>query len=337
MPQDKNLDKYVRIVNRLRAGKKISKEEIKHFLSYTTQVDEKKLAKIKSKLSTEQGIKDITDEDVTALIDEGRKSLASDTYKQDVLDLAQQAESGRVSDAITTGLNTLLAGADVLASQQQINASNKLLGESKKPSKPSIPGRDPYLQQALSQAQKGTFDASRALLPAQQGIQNQYLSDLNNAQIASTGQAGAFGSLAQVAANRRNEANVGLIPIADQIKANEKQRLDNLIGMRMNETQNQFQNQAQFYPQDLAQYGLDQQTAGALGATGRSNMRTSLANLGSQVPGAVDLLTGRKYRKLYNQMSPYGKENADIAVGAQKFHDNKFGMTPDEEEMYLGY
>ena len=337
MPQDKNLDKYIRIVQRLRAGKKVSQEEIKHFISYTAKVDQTKLAKIRTKLSTDEGIKNITDEDVSTIIEEGRKELASDKYKEDVLDIAQQAESGRVSDTIKTGLNTLLAAGDTLTSIQQINESKKLLNQSKKPNRPSIPGRDPYLQQALAKAQQGTFDASRALAPAQQGIQNQYLSDLNNARIASTGQAGAYGALAQVAANRRNEANVGLIPIADQIRANEKQRLDNLIGMRMGETQDMFQNQAQFYPQDLAQYTLDQQAAGSLGATGRSNPRTSMANLGQQIPEAANYLTNRRYSKLYNQMSSYGKDNADIAVEAKKFHDDRFGMSPEEEQMYIGY
>jgi hypothetical protein len=335
MAQDKPLDKYIRIVQRLRAGKKVSPEEIKHFLTFTTQVDDVKLAKIREKLSTAEGIKNITDDDVSTIIEEGRKELASDKYKEDVLDIAKEAESGRTSEAIRTGLNTLLAAGDIVASVQQIAESNKLLNQSKKPGRPSVPGRDPYLQQALSQAQQGSFDQSRALAPAQQGIQNQYLSDLNNAQIASTGQAGTYGALAQVAANRRNEANVGLIPIADQLRQQEKQRLDSLVGMRMNETQNQFQNQAQFYPQDLAQYNLDQQAAGALGATGRSNLRTSMANFGQQIPEASNYLTNRKYAKLYNQFSPYGKENAQIAVDTKKFYDDRFGMTPEEEQMYM--
>lgn len=337
MPQDKNLDKYVRIVQRLRSGKKVSKEEIKHFLSYTAHVDDNKLAKIKAKLSTDEGIKNITDEDVSTIIEEGRKQLASDAYKEDVLTIAQEAESGRTSEAIKTGLNTLLAAGDIATSVQQINESKNLLNQSKKPGRPSVPGRDPFLQQALNQAQQGSFDSSRALAPAQQGIHNQYLSDLNNAQIASTGQAGTYGALAQVAANRRNEANVGLIPIADQIRNQQQNRLDSLIGLRMNETQNQFQNQSQFYPQDLQQYNLDQQAAGALGATGRSNLRTSLANFGQQIPEAANYLTNRKYSRLYNQMTPYGKDNADIAVKAQKYQDERFGMTPDEEEMYIGY
>lgn len=336
MPQDKDLDKYVRIINRLRSHKKISKEEMKHFLGYTTQVDEKKLAKIRAKLSTDEGIKNVTDDDVKTIIDEGRKELASDKYKEETLDLAKDAEIGKTTETVKNGLNLLLAGADITSSMAQINQSKKLLSQTQRPTRPSVPGRDPYLQQSITQAQKGTFDQSRALAPAQQGIQNQYLSDLSNAKVAATGQAGTYGALAQEAANRRNEANVGLIPIADQIRSNEKQRLDNLVGMRMGETQNQFQNQSSLYNQDLGQYNMDSQTAGALGAIGRQNLRTSAANFGEQLLPGLGELVNRKYNKLYNQMSPYGKQNAGIAVSAQKYLDNKFGMSPEEEQMYIG-
>ncbi len=322
-PGDKDLEKYLRILERLRSGKAVSNEEIKHFASFSQDIDEEKLAKIREKLSTKDGFKKVTDEDVASYIDEAKKALASDTYKTQTLDLAKDAEAGRVSDRVATGLNTLLSGMDIAASNKQIAAANKL-ASTPKPGRPAIPTQDTMLAQALNQAQQGTFDQSRALQPAQLGILNNYLSDINNAKQASSGQSGIYGSLAQVASNRRNAANQELMPLADSIKAREQGRLDSLIGMRMDQTQNNFNNQNSLYNNDLNQYNLDQQAAGALGATGRANLRNSYANLGQQIPAIAGQIAAAKYDNIYNQMANYGHDNAMTAVNAHKEIDNRY-------------
>ena len=81
MPKDKNLEKYLRIVERLRNGRPVSKEELKHFASYSQDINEGKLAKIKDKLAT---ILDIEfDEDfVFKLLDEIYINIYSQKYKQ---------------------------------------------------------------------------------------------------------------------------------------------------------------------------------------------------------------------------------------------------------------
>lgn len=333
MAKDPNLDKYLRIVERLRAGKPVSKEEYKHFLGFTQEIDEVKLAKIRAKLSTKEGLANMTDDDVATYIDETSKLLSSDRYKEQTLELAKDAEEGRVSNNVATGLNLLLSGVDIATSIKQIRGSDKLLKETIKPGKPTAPGRDPYLAQALNQAQQGSFDQSRALAPAQGQILDQYLSDMNNARVVSSGQSGAYGSLGQVAANRRNKAAQELVPLADGIRAREKGRLDNLIGMRMNETQNNYANQSQFYAQDLDQYNRDMQAAGSLGATGRQNLRQSLGTLGQQVSGVAGrAVANKKYDNIYNQMSNYGEGNADIAVKANQMLDDRFSnLTSDDD------
>lgn len=339
MPQDKDLDKYLRILTRLRAGKPVSKEEIKHFATYSQDVDEGKLAKIRQKLS-DGGLKNLSDEDVSSLIDEGKKALTSDTYKDQTLALAKDAEAGRISDKVAAGLNTVLAGSDIASSIKQINTGNKLAADNPKPGRPTVLGQDNLLAQALNQAQQGTFDQSRALQPAQLGILNNYLSDINNAKQVSSGQSGVYGSLAQVASNRRNAANQELMPLADNIKAREQGRLDNLIGMRMNQTQNNFQNQAQLYGNDLEQYNNAQRIAGALGATGRTNLRNAYADLGQQIPGAVgQAVANSKYDNIYNQMSNYGHDNAMAAVNAHKMLDQRMNpysnLTSDDDIQYF--
>jgi hypothetical protein len=315
------MDKYLRILQRMRAGKKISKEEIKFFLGYTSDVDETKLNELKKK-----EFKDLSTEEIQQMIDESGKLLLTDPdNKAKALELAQDAEKGRISDNITTGLNALLTGADIMTSKAQIAESNRLLGNSKRPSRPALPKADPYLDQAIGQAQLGSLDASRAIAPAQLQILDNYLSDINNAKTAATGNAGQFGALAQVASSRRNRAAQDLIPIADQVKAREQARLDNLIGQRIDQNQQNFANQASLYPIDMQQYQWDQNVAGSLGATGRENLRTSVGNLANLVPNTFSkLAANRKYDSLYNQMSGYGKENAAIAVKAQQDLDRRF-------------
>jgi hypothetical protein len=194
-------------------------------------------------------------------------------------------------------------GTDVSNSIAQIQAGNKAAKDSKRPGRPAIPQRDQLLQQALRQAQEGSFDSERALAPARAQIQDQYLNDIQNAKTASTGQAGAFGAYSQLAADRRNRASLDLAPMGDEIKARQQQRYDNLLGMRMDETQNMFQNQVQLYPHDLQQYNLDQQAAASLGSTGRENLRNSLYGLGSQIPQMAGRLGAeRRLRNLKNQL-----------------------------------
>jgi len=334
MPKDKNLEKYLRIVKRLRSGSPVSKEELKHFVTYSQSVDEGKLAKIKSKLSSEEGLKSLTDEDVSNYLDEAKKALTSDEYKDQTIELAKDAEQGKLSEKITQGLNLALAGSDIATSLAQISKGNDLASKIQRPNRPTVPGRDPYLQQALNQAQLGTLDQSKALAPAQLQILDQYLSDINNAKQVSSGQAGVYGALGQEAANRRNRAALNLVPLADQIKAREQENYNNLLGMRMNETQNNFHDQAELYPIDLAQYNRDSQIAGNLAATGRVNLRESLAKAGQSIPDIVSkLATNSKYSKLYNQMaSNYGDTAAQASVYANKALDDRYrNLTSDDD------
>ncbi len=324
MAKDPQLDKYLRILERLRAGREVSKEELKHFASYSQDIDEGKLEKIRLKLSTKEGLANLTDEDVTSYIDEGRKALSSPAYKDKTLELARDAEQGKLSDKIAAGLNTALSGIDIASSIKQINQANKL-AKTPRPGRPNIPNVDPRLDQALNKAQQGTFDQSRALAPAQLQILNQYLSDINNAKVVSGGQSGTYGALGQVAANRRNEAAQSLIPLADQIKAREQGRYDNLLGMKLQQNQQNFDNQNQLYNVDLDQYNQAQRAAGALGATGRSNLRNSMANFGQQIPGAIASgVVDDKYKNIYKQMEGYGADNAAISAYANKAIDDRY-------------
>lgn len=331
------MDRYLKILRALRAGKDVSKEDISYFAGYQQNFDEGTYEKLKAKMASEDGLKDLTDEDFDSFLNEARKMLTTGKYKEDTLDLAKQAQQGKLAKNITTGLNTLLASGDIALSGRQIAQSNALQKNAVRPSRPAPLQRDYLLQNALSQA--SNTDPSRALAPAQLQIQDQYLSDLNNAKTASGGQAGAYGAYAQTAANRRDQANLGLVPIADQIRRQNQARYDQLLGERLNENRAINQSQSQFYPQDLYQYGLDRQLSANLGQIGRQNMRSSITGLAAQIPGALSgYLTNQKYDDIYNQMSAYGAKNAQIASDAHKTIDNTWGMSPNEiERAFYGY
>lgn len=319
------MERYLRILRALRAGKDVSKADISYFAGYQQDFDETTYDKLKAKMATEDGLKNLTDADFDTFLNEARKMLTTDKYKEDVLDLAKQAEQGKLAQNITTGLNTLLAAGDIMVSGRQIAQANKLGKQATRPSRPSPLQRDQLLSQALSGA--AVTDPSRALAPAKLAIQDQYLTDLDTAKTASTGQAGAYGAYAQVAADRRDKANLGLVPIADQVRRQNEARYDNLLAMRLGENRAINASESQFYPQDMYQYGLDRQAAAELGQIGRSNLRSSLTGLAAQIPGTLSrYAANRKYEDIYNQMSSYGARNAQIASDAFRDNDTTWGL-----------
>lgn len=318
------LQRFLNIVNKVNAGESVSNSDLRFFYEYAPDVDQKAIDKF---LSTDEGKKL---DSVT--VNEGLRNavlkMQSDpAYKEQIVDMAQKTEKGKFSEKLSQGLDLILAGTDIASSIKQISESKAALAKSKKPSRPAIPARDQYLQQALRGAQDVSQGVQTALAPVQAQIQDQYLADLAAAKTASTGQAGAYGSYAQLAANRRNRAAMDLAAVGDDIRARNQGRLDTLIGKQMDETQQMFQNQASLYPYDLQQYGLEQQAAGDLGATGRQNLRNSLYNMSAQLaPTVADFYTQRKYRDLKNTASQaMGDELTDkYVIPAQEMLDKEF-------------
>jgi hypothetical protein len=291
------LKRYFLIANKLRSGQQVDNKDIEFFLSYTSEIDEAKMQKL-----VEGGEFASFEDAQSAIVEAGRAIQLSPEYKSQTLQIAKEAETGRVSEKIATGINLILAGSDVANSIKQIQASKSAARKSRRPGRPAIPQRDLYLQQALRSAQEGTMDTERAIAPVRAEIQDQYLNDIQAAKTASAGQAGAYGAYRQLAANRRNRAALELAPIQDSIRSREQQRYDNLLGMRQAETQQMFNNAAALYASDLDQYNNEQNAAAQLGATGRLNLRGSLYNLGSQVAShAGNAYTQRRYRNLENQ------------------------------------
>lgn len=325
------LRKFIRVSEKIRLGTKISDDDLKFYTGFLGDgVDEARVTEINNEIDAlkAKGEKIPPDLSAVGYMVIAREAMQSPEYKNQLLSIAENTESKRISQKFADGVNLLLAGSDIAQSINQINESKKGLSNTKRPSRPAVPQRDQYLQQALRQSQEGTFDAERAIAPVNAQIQNQYLTDIANAKTASTGQAGAFGAYAQQAADRRNEASANLAPIQDQIRAREQQRTDNLLGMRANETQQMFQNQASLYPYDLQQYNNDIGMYGNLGATGRANLRDTAYSLGQQLPDMVArTATRRKYDALRNSL---GNDAAEIAKKSQAYQNKVYG-NPDAD------
>jgi len=316
--------KYFRIVSAMKAGRKISKEDRDFFTSTHSEGDPKVYESIKAKVDAGTPLDDA---DYDALFNETRKLLTSPENKEKVLGLAQKAEQGKISQNVRAGLNLALAGTDIATSISQIKKGDALSKNARRPSRPPVLQRDQLLQQALSDTGNSRNDVTRVLLPAQQGILDAYQTDLGNARTASTGQAGAYGAYAQGAVNRRERANLDLVPLADQVRRENQRRYDNLVGQHIQEGQMINQSQGRFYPEDLYQFNLDRQMGADLGQVGRANLRSSLTGLGQQLPNTIaNYATQRKYDDIYNRMiaQGYGEENAKIAAEADKDISNKW-------------
>lgn len=331
---DKELSRYYEISQRMQSGAEMSRKDIEFYLGYSPKIDATKIQKLAD--ITNQNPADVQ----SAILEAGKSIESNPTYKAQVVEFAKDAEKGRLSSDVAQGIGLVLAGSDIAQSIQQLQVSKQQLAKSKRPAKPAVPGRDNLLASSLRQAQVDTNEAGQSLAPVQAQIADQYNADIANAKTASTGQAGAFGAYGQLAANRRNRAAMQLAPIADQVRQGQQARQDNLLGMRLAETQNQFDNNAQFYGQDMYQYNREQQAAAELGSQGRSNLRNSVYGLGQQIaPAVADYATERKYRNMQNKAAAlYGPETADIMVNADKKIANEWGgLGADDTPIWQAY
>ncbi|HYG02048.1 MAG TPA: hypothetical protein VD927_06350 [Chryseosolibacter sp.] len=323
---DDKLKRFFEIIGRMNADLNVSDEDYAFALEYSPEINQKALDDFVK--ANKEGT--ATQEQYQAAIFEWARKVQSDpVQKERAVKLSIDKEGQELSGKLRDGLSLVLGGVDIANSINQIREGDRAARRSRRPSKPAVPQRDALLAQALREAEEGTFDGERAVAATRAQIQDQYQNDIANAKTASTGQAGAYGAYAQLAANRRNRASLQLAPIQDQIRAREQQRYDNLLGMRMDETQRMFDNQSSTYGLDLYQYGQDQQAAAALGSTGRSNLRNSLYGFAGNVADISGKLSAdRRFRNLQNRLkATYGDETGD---NMYKINENTFKYTnPD--------
>lgn len=315
MAKQPDFKEYLRLIRKVRSGEALSKDELKYVVEFKQDVDTGAIEKIQNSAEFKKLSPEEQGELTTQALDASTKLLFQDPrYKEDLVGLAEEAERGELSEKLTTGLNLALAGTDIITSAQQVKQGNRRSSRTRRPSQPAPLTPEPALQQAIAQAQNGDYSAVRALAPAQLAILDNYLSDINNAKTASTGQAGSYGANTQVASSRRNRASQELAPIGDAITARNQNRLDNLIATKIGENQAIQQSQAQFYPYELDQYQFDLNSANNQINAGMGNLRSSVGQLASLLPETIAKYSTRKrYNDIYNSMSQYGDEIATMA------------------------
>lgn len=336
---NKDLEKFLRIARAINAGQSVSFEDTKYFNTFKNEkFDSAAYDKATESINKayEEG-KLPKGEDLDSLINGAQQRLTTDpAYRDHMVTLAKQAQAGKLSQETANGINTLLAGTDIMTSLNQINKGNQALSQLRQPARPPILAADQRLASALQDAQQGTFAEPNAIAAARLGNVDALASDNAAARTAAGGQAGAYGAYHQSAVDRYNRANTQLVPMADQIHAREQNRYDQLLGMKLGENQAINQSQSQFYPQDVYQYMQNRNAANSLISTGQSNLRGAMTGLASTIPNYAVQMSNRRYDDLRNQHAAYGDQYGDIAAHAQRQVDMMHGrqVPPDDQSQY---
>jgi len=336
--------RFFEIVNKINNGQELSDDDYTFFVQTVPDIDQKAIddyAAEEKRASSDPKNPNANPEILQrGLIESYRQLQASPEHKERLAKLAEDNATQKLNEKVSTGLDLILKGTDIASSLNQIRTGKQASAANKRPGKPAVPQRDMMLAQALRKSQEGTFDTERAVAPLRAEINDQYLNDIQNAKTASTGQAGAFGTYAQLAANRRNRAALGIAPIQDQIRREQQSNQNDLLGMRMNETQRMFDNNSQFYNNDLDLYKWNQQNAGNVIGAGRQSLRNSLYNFaGSAAPFASTYYTQQRYNRLKNQASAAGM-NPELAANVHSTLDgyvNNDFQTQQENQPVFDY
>lgn len=219
--------------------------------------------------------------------------------------LEKKMKRGEVTEDLAAGFGVLRDLIQTGVGASQISQSNRALRGLRRPTPPGVPGEDKVFSNALSEAQRGTFNAARTIEPAKQAIQGGFANDLAVARDVSGGQAGTYGALAQAAANRRNRSFGELAPMADNARAREQARVDELLQTRQIQRQRDYQNRMSLYDANNDAYQQDSNAAAELGAAGRDNLYGGIGNLSSSLP----VLGGTSYGRSINLPRMRARQN----------------------------
>jgi hypothetical protein len=244
-----------------------------------------------------------------------------------VLKMQQQTEAGKLSGKIATGVDALVKAGLTASSLKQIANSNRLAGQIATPQLPPNPTRDPRLEDALNRARGGTIDVNQVLAPAKQGIQDAAAAGMATAQSASRGQAGAYGSMANQINQQRMRAALGLAPIAQQVKSENAQIENQLLGQRAYETQNLLNTQTANAGLAFDQYNRDRAIVGGLGQAGRTN----LAEVATSLPDTFRNVADYMVPKLF-QDNKTSNTDALVSQSMQEFMNGAYS----ENSMWQG-
>lgn len=230
-------------------------------------------------------------DDLSGTIDKMYTFFTSPEFSEHLARTQQANEDLLQDQRVAQGLALANTIWDLGLSANQVAQSNRSLKGSKEPSRRRLPQIDPRLSQEIDRASQELSEPSfRELDPSRENIARTYAGELDQARVASAGQAGIYGALGQGAAQRRQQAGREMIPYASQLRQQAGGRLSQLLGMKESRQNVIDQIGENRYAQDLDMYLKEQQAAGQLGAVGRQNMAQSRGNLLTQLgPMASDI------------------------------------------------
>jgi hypothetical protein len=194
----------------------------------------------------------------------------SSAYLQQQAQIKDKAEFAKTIQ----GLTGLVQGATDIArlgvAYDQIRTASR--AGSDLPAIPTAPPPNAQLSEALFDAQRRAGDVGYAINPATEQLNLAYTQGLGQAQAASGGQASNYQAYANLLNQQRMQAALNLVPQAQQARLQNQGLVNQLLGLRIQEQQNQFQNQLQAAQPGIENYHLTQQAIGGLGSQGRSNL-----------------------------------------------------------------
>jgi len=251
-------------------------------------------SKVQNELASNPKGTDLVTTDLGAVFSMSPRLLA-----QKQAEAAQAQKAGQIGQ----GLDILFQGIQMAVGGNQVAKAKQAAQQLQRPSLPGVASSNPQLAQALNDTKLGTINANEVLRPAQAGIQDSYNAALNQAQVASGGQAGAYQGMANLANLQRMRANLGLAPIAQEAKLQNQQVYNQLLGQKLDETQSQFQNRYANAGIAFDQYDKDAQAVGGLGSVGRTNMLNAGHQLTQSLQGLAPYFS-QPSQQVQPQISP---------------------------------
>jgi hypothetical protein len=189
----------------------------------------------------------------------------------------KQRTKSFIGDTLDAGLSV----ADLMTSRAQIRQAKAAQANSKEPAAPGKYKLDENVSRSIRDTLQAMSPAGieQQLSPLKQDIVDSYSSDMNNAEVASGGQAGSFGSYGQSAVNRRLRAAGNLQLTRTELNDNLRKNLNYALQNRLNERQIEQSRDMNVYRTKMDQFNAEQTAAGNLEQAGRINQRDSIYNL----------------------------------------------------------
>ena len=266
------IDQKIAILNSIRAREDIIDQD--HLDNFTTLVDALNKDQLKEENAGYKAEIDSALNDAYALMESSPE-------------LKEMAKSKKSKERFQRAVEVGKSVADVITSQEQIDAGEAAQRASVKPAKPSRYKLDPNISRSIDESLRGLDAAGieAQVNPMKQDIKDTDIAADSANKVASAGNAGTYAALTQARIGRRYKALRDLGTVRAGIRGDMLKNLNYSLQNRLAERRMQQTQGMQQQRIDMDQYNLEQKAAGALQSTGRENKRFALRGLADNVAG----------------------------------------------------